>query len=157
MQSQVRFNRVPEKFRQALVQSQVRFNRVPEKVPEKVREALAQSQVRFNRICGHFIHRNPADVFQRFASQHASERFVKIERCDCWGYHRSLSIFYRKSVAGKSRFQRMTAWQATCKQGFSQTFFPLARFSTFSGNSLEGTKSELVTPQLEHETRLLDM
>ena len=40
------------RFREALVQSQVRFNRVPDKVPEKrrfrrrFREALAQSQVR---------------------------------------------------------------------------------------------------------------
>ena len=34
---------------EALVQSQVRFNRVPEKVPEKVWEALVQSQVRFNK------------------------------------------------------------------------------------------------------------
>ena len=33
-----------------LLQSQVRFNRVPEKVPEKVWEALVQSQVRFNRV-----------------------------------------------------------------------------------------------------------
>jgi hypothetical protein len=31
------------------VQSQVRFNRVPEKVPEKVWEALLQRQVKFNR------------------------------------------------------------------------------------------------------------
>ena len=43
MQSQVRFE-------EALVQSQVRFNRVPEKFPEKVGEALVQSQVRFNRV-----------------------------------------------------------------------------------------------------------
>jgi len=75
VQSQVRFNRVPEgsgedvggfgaepgpvqqgfrrrfqrRFREALVQSQVRFNRVPEKVPE-VCKALVQSQVRFNRV-----------------------------------------------------------------------------------------------------------
>ena len=83
VQSQVRFNRVPD--REALAQSQVRFNRVPEKVSEK-----AQSQVRFNRICGHLIHGNPAEVFQRLASQHASERFVKIKHCGCWGYHRSL-------------------------------------------------------------------
>ena len=42
MQSQLRFNRVPEKdaekvpakIWEALAQSQVRFNRVPEKVPE---------------------------------------------------------------------------------------------------------------------------
>ena len=46
----VRFNEVPEKVWQALVQSQVTFNRVPEKVPEKVWEALVQSQVRFNRV-----------------------------------------------------------------------------------------------------------
>ena len=31
------------------MQSQVRFNRFPEKVPEKVSEVLVQSQVRFNR------------------------------------------------------------------------------------------------------------
>ena len=36
----------------ALVQSQVRFNRVPERVAEKVRRrsALVQSQVRFNKV-----------------------------------------------------------------------------------------------------------
>ena len=66
----VRFNevpekvpKVPEKVCKALVQSQVKFNRVPEKVPEKVWEALVQSQVRFNRICGHLSHGNPAEVF----------------------------------------------------------------------------------------------
>jgi len=32
------------------VQSQVRFNSVPEKVPEKVWEALVQSQVSFNKV-----------------------------------------------------------------------------------------------------------
>ena len=55
--SAVRFSEVPEKVpkvpeevREALVQSQVRFNRVPEKVPEKVWEALVQIQIRFNRV-----------------------------------------------------------------------------------------------------------
>ena len=56
MQSQVRFNRVPEKVPEevweALVQSQVKFNSVPERVPEKVWEALVQNQVRFNRGSG---------------------------------------------------------------------------------------------------------
>ena len=33
----VRFNEVPEKVWEALVQSQVTFNRVPEKVPERFR------------------------------------------------------------------------------------------------------------------------
>ena len=51
---------MPEKVWEALVQSQIRFNRVPEKVPEK---GLWQSQVRFNRICGHLTHGNPAEVF----------------------------------------------------------------------------------------------
>ena len=38
VQSQVRFNRFPEKVKvwEALVQSQVKFNRVPDKVPEKI-------------------------------------------------------------------------------------------------------------------------
>ena len=31
-----------------------------------------------------------AKCFQRLASQHAWERFVKIQHCGCWGYHRSL-------------------------------------------------------------------
>ena len=46
--------KVSEKVWEALVQSQVRFNRVPEKVPEKVWEALVQSlvrsQVRLNTV-----------------------------------------------------------------------------------------------------------
>ena len=69
----VRFNKVPEKGWEALVQSQVRFNSlgesgaarssstafrregsgaetVPEKVPEKVWETLVQSHVKFNRV-----------------------------------------------------------------------------------------------------------
>ena len=54
VQSQDRFNRVPEKVPEkvweALAQSQVRFNRAPKKVPEKVWEALVRSQVRFNRV-----------------------------------------------------------------------------------------------------------
>jgi len=41
--------KVAEKVWEALVQSQVRFNRVPEKVPVKVWEASVPSQVRFNR------------------------------------------------------------------------------------------------------------
>ena len=45
------------------MQSQVRFNKVPEKVLEKVWEALVQNHIRFNRICGHLIHGNPAEVF----------------------------------------------------------------------------------------------
>ena len=58
VQSQVTFNRVPEKVQEkvgeALVRSRVKLNRVPEKVlekaPVKVWEASVQSQVRFNRV-----------------------------------------------------------------------------------------------------------
>ena len=79
MQNQVRFNRVPEKVVEkvweAWVQSQVRFNRVPEKVPEKVWEALVQSQVRFTKICGHFTHGHPAEVFPALG---LAARFRKI-------------------------------------------------------------------------------
>ena len=101
VQSQVRFNRLPEK--------------VPEKVPGKVwggfgaepgqvqhgsgegsgeclggfgGEAFMQGQVRFNGICSHFTTETQLMCFQRLASQHASERFVKIKRCGCWGYRR---------------------------------------------------------------------
>ena len=74
--------KVPEKVSEALVQSQVRFNRVPEKVPkvpEKLWEALVQSQVRFNRICGHLTHGNPAEVFPALGfGPNAGARFKKI-------------------------------------------------------------------------------
>ena len=39
--------------------------------------------------------------FQRLASQHASEKIVKIERCGCWGYHRSflhIHEYVQKSI-----------------------------------------------------------
>ena len=66
------------------MQSQVRFNRVPEKVPEKVPGSLGAKPSQVQRIAEkvadakpgqvHLIHGNPA----------------KIRRCGCWGYHRSL-------------------------------------------------------------------
>ena len=65
------------------MQSQVRFNRVPEKVPEKVGfgaepghvqqgsgegsgeglRGFGADQVRFNKICSHLTHGNLAEVF----------------------------------------------------------------------------------------------
>ena len=77
--------RLRRRFQEALVQSQVRFSRFPEKVAEKAPE----------KVLGIFGG-GPGQVqqiqqgFQRLASQHASERFVTIKRCGCWGYHRSL-------------------------------------------------------------------
>ena len=130
MQSQVRFNRVPEKVREkvseALVQSQVRFPRVLEKVC-RARLGSTGFWSRFRRRFWGCFGAEPGQVqqgsgedsgeglggfgaeprqvqqdlrpfnslrcFQRLASQHASERFVKINGCGCWGYHRSLFLF----------------------------------------------------------------
>ena len=104
--------KVPEKVWEALVQSQVRFNRAAEKVPEKVPGSLGAkpSQVqqgsgeRSGATSGRFgaarsgstgfaailLPETQLRCFQPLASQHASERFVKIKRCGCWGYHQSL-------------------------------------------------------------------
>ena len=41
-------------------------------VPEKVWEAFVQTQLRY---------------FPALGLQHASERFIKIKSCGCWGYH----------------------------------------------------------------------
>ena len=56
-----------------------------------------QSRVRFNRICGHLTHGTPAEVCPALGLADASERFVKIKRCGCWGYHRSLFFNIRHS------------------------------------------------------------
>ena len=55
------------------MQSQVRFNRVPEKVPAKVPEKVPGGFGATGSGSTGFRRR-----FQRLASQHASERFVKI-------------------------------------------------------------------------------
>ena len=62
----------------------------PKKVPEKVWEASVQSRVRFNKICGHLTHGTLAEVCPALGLADALERFVKIKRCGCWGYRRSL-------------------------------------------------------------------
>ena len=67
MRSQVRFNRVPEKVSEKVLGAKPsQVQQVPEKVAEKV---PVQGQVRFQHV---------QQGFQRLASQHASERFVKI-------------------------------------------------------------------------------
>ena len=119
MQSQIGFNRAPEKGSgegsgegsgRLWCRAMARFNRILEKVlekvwealvqsqvrfnrvPEKVWEALVQSQVRFNRICGHLFHGNPAEVFPaRF------RKICTIKRRGCWGYHPSILVYPRVS------------------------------------------------------------
>ena len=51
--------------------------KVPEKVPGGFGAKAGQVQECSRERC-----------FQRLTSQHASERFVEIEHCDYWGYHR---------------------------------------------------------------------
>ena len=85
------------------MQSQVRFNRVPEKVPEKFPGSLCAKTVRFNGFRKRLQRRSRRRFWesycrsgqvqqvqqglQRLASQHDSERFVKMKRCGCWGYY----------------------------------------------------------------------
>ena len=84
---QVRFNEVPEKVPkvpeqvwEALVQSQVRFDRVPEEVPEKVWEALVQSQVRFNRVPEKVLEKVPENVWEALVQSQVRRRFRR--RCE---------------------------------------------------------------------------
>ena len=110
----------------ALVQNEVRFNRVPRRFRRRSGRLWCRAKSgstgfrwrfrwRFRRLwcrarsgstgsgegCGKEGFGNlwcragsgstgSAEGFQRLASQQASERFVKIKRRGCWGYHRSL-------------------------------------------------------------------
>ena len=76
------------------MQSQLTFNRVPEKVPGGFGVEPGQVQQGSGEGSGEGLrglstHANQAEA----ASQHASERLVKIQPFGCWGYHRSLFIF----------------------------------------------------------------
>ena len=86
MQSQIRFNRVPGK--------------VPEKVPEKVPGSLCAKPSQVQRVPEkvaeakpvHLTRGNPAEVFPALGFAACSESFVKMKRCGCWGYRRSLFL-----------------------------------------------------------------
>ena len=90
------------RFQEALVQSQVRFNRVPEKVPEKVSSQVQRLPEKVAEAKPGQVHLGLTETqlgcFQRLASQHASKRFVNIKRCGCWGYRRSLFSFSFRDV-----------------------------------------------------------
>ena len=107
VQSQVRFNRVREKVPGSLGAKPSQVQRVPEKVAEKVPEKVLgifgawPGQVQKgsgegpgegfgNLWCRARSGSTASTGFPALASQHASERFVKIKSCGCWGYHRSL-------------------------------------------------------------------
>ena len=62
--------------------------RVPEKVAEKEVLRIFGAGPGSGAI-------GSAEGFQRLASQHASERLLKIKRRGCWGYHRSLFLILR--------------------------------------------------------------
>ena len=67
------------------MQSQVRFNRVPEKVAEKIPE----------KVLGIFgagpgqVQGVPEKVAEKVPEKVAEKIFIEIKRCGCWGYHRS--------------------------------------------------------------------
>ena len=63
----------------ALVQSQVRFNGVPEKVPEKVPGSFGAKPSQGQ------VPEKVATVSPALASQPASERVLKINHRGCWG------------------------------------------------------------------------
>ena len=90
MQSQVP-EKVPQKIPGSLGAKPSQVQRVPEKVaenvPEKVLAIFGAGPGQVQQV------QQVQQGFQRLASQHASERFVKIKRGGCWGYHRSLFLF----------------------------------------------------------------
>ena len=115
----VRFNevpekvpKVPEKVWETLVQSQVRFNRVPEKVPEKVWRSLrrrfcfffcwpgeVQRVLEIRRFRRRLQRRFRRSLFFSFCFHACAHCIhVKIKRCGCWEYHRSLFIFIYFSI-----------------------------------------------------------
>ena len=87
MQSQVRFSRAGEGSRKPWCKAKSGSTGFPEKVAEKVPEKVLAI---FGAGPGPGQVQQVQQGYQRLASQHASERFVKIKRCGCWGYHQSL-------------------------------------------------------------------
>ena len=91
------------------MQSQGRCNRVQEKFPEKVPGSLGANPNQVQRgqekvaeqvsenVLGIFGAGSGQDrVSSAWLHQNASERFVKIKRCGCWGYRRSL--FFKRTA-----------------------------------------------------------
>ena len=76
---------------EALVQSQVRFNRVPEKVSVKV---LVQSQVRFNGICSHLSQGNSAEVFPALGFAARFRKICKNKTLRLLGIPPKLLLYY---------------------------------------------------------------
>ena len=105
VQSQVRFNgsrrrllrRSQRRIWESLVQGQIsstgfrgRFRRRSGRLWCRARSRATGFRRRFLFGAGPCQVPTGSKGFQRLVSQHASERFVKIKRCGCWGYHRSL-------------------------------------------------------------------
>ena len=105
------------RFRRRSGRRQVRLNRVPDKVPEKLLGSLGAKPSQVQRVPEKVAEKVPEKVlgifgagpgqvptgskgFECLVSQHASERFVKIEGCGCWGYHRSL-LFPSVTISGE--------------------------------------------------------
>ena len=66
-----------------------RTEKVAEKVSEKVLGIFSAGPGQVQQV---------QQGLPRLASQHASERFAKIKRCGCWGYHGSLLLSISSTV-----------------------------------------------------------
>ena len=106
VQSPSQVQRVPEKVAEKVPEKVLgifgagpdQFNRVSEKVSEKVWEALVQSQGHVQQgsgegsslVQGQVRFQQVQRVSSAWFRSMLQKRFVKIKRCGCWGYHRSL-------------------------------------------------------------------
>ena len=78
------------RFREALVQSQVRFvTGFRRGFRRRSGRLWCRARSGLTGFAAISFTETQLRCFQRLASQHASERLVKIKRCGCWGYHQS--------------------------------------------------------------------
>ena len=120
------------------MQSQVKFNWVRRRLQRRSQrrfwESLVQGQVSFQQV---------QQGFQHLALQHASERFVKIKRCGCWGCHRSLFFFW-------------VFWQPDVLSNFFRKnqvfFFQMCSVDFPVITSIASTKSQMAARQALPET-----
>ena len=115
MESQVRFNRVPEKVPEkvpqkvweALVQSQVRVQLGSKKAPEKVSGSLVESQVRFNRVPEKVPEKVPQKVWEALVQSQV--KFNRVRKkvpekvSGSWWKAKSGSIGFRRRFGEGSR------------------------------------------------------
>ena len=107
------------------MQSQVRFNRVPEKVPEKVWEAFVRSQVKFNRILKKVPEKVPGGFggepgqVQQGSEQDSGEGLGCRARSGSTGFRKSLRR--RSGQVQQGSGEGSSAWLGSTLQKVSKT------------------------------------